>query len=128
MLNRQQPYGADVITRISATMMDEMALAALRDRAHETLATLTEEVCVEGGVDRSEVYEITVCGNATESGGITIQLRDEKSETADRIRGRIFAFDFAMITLSLAISSLVASALADAIGPRPAVLVSWPHR
>jgi MFS family permease len=41
----------------------------------------------------------------------------------DRIRGRIFAFDFALITLSLAISSLVASALADAIGPRPAVMI-----
>ena len=31
MLNRQQPYGADVITRISATMMDEQALPGLRD-------------------------------------------------------------------------------------------------
>ena len=29
MLNRQQPYGADVITRISATMMDSGALQAL---------------------------------------------------------------------------------------------------
>ncbi len=28
-----------------------------------------------------------------------------------------------MITLSLAISSLIASALADAIGPRPAVMI-----
>jgi uncharacterized 2Fe-2S/4Fe-4S cluster protein (DUF4445 family) len=44
MLNRQQPYGADVITRISATMMDSGALQALRDRAHETLAELTAEV------------------------------------------------------------------------------------
>ena len=26
MLNRQQPFGADVITRISATMMDDQAL------------------------------------------------------------------------------------------------------
>jgi MFS family permease len=41
----------------------------------------------------------------------------------DRIRGRIFAFDFALITLSLGVSSLVASALADAIGPRPAVMI-----
>jgi uncharacterized 2Fe-2S/4Fe-4S cluster protein (DUF4445 family) len=65
MLNRQQPYGADVITRISATMMDELALGALRDRAHETLATLTQEVLTEGGVDALEVYEITVCGNVT---------------------------------------------------------------
>ncbi len=65
MLNRQQPYGADVITRISATMMDELALGALRDRAHETVATLVDEVLVEGTVEPHEVYEITVCGNVT---------------------------------------------------------------
>jgi uncharacterized 2Fe-2S/4Fe-4S cluster protein (DUF4445 family) len=65
MLNRQQPYGADVITRISATMMDDQALGALRERAHETLAELTAEVCEEGGVEPREVYEITVCGNVT---------------------------------------------------------------
>ncbi len=65
MLNRQQPFGADVITRISATMMDDTALVALRDRAHETMAELTREVCTEAGIDRNEVYEITVCGNVT---------------------------------------------------------------
>ena len=48
MLNRQQPFGADVITRISATMMDEGALDALQARARETLAQLTEEVCSRG--------------------------------------------------------------------------------
>ncbi|HZU40835.1 MAG TPA: ASKHA domain-containing protein [Solirubrobacteraceae bacterium] len=65
MLNRQQPYGADVITRISATMMDARAHQALRERAHETLAELTGEVCREAGVAPGEVYEITVCGNVT---------------------------------------------------------------
>src|ERR1700727_1406809 len=65
MLNRQQPFGADVITRISATMMDPEALGALRSRAHETMASLVEEVCVEGSVDPLEVYEMTVCGNVT---------------------------------------------------------------
>jgi uncharacterized 2Fe-2S/4Fe-4S cluster protein (DUF4445 family) len=65
MLNRQQPFGADVITRISATMMDEGALDALQARAQETLAQLTEEVCAEAGVDPGEVYEITLCGNVT---------------------------------------------------------------
>lgn len=65
MLNRQQPFGADVITRISATMMDETALVELRTRAHETVTTLTEEVCAEANVAPSEVYEITVCGNVT---------------------------------------------------------------
>ncbi len=65
MLNRQQPHGADVITRISATMMDPTALTTLRERAHETLSLLTEEVCAEAGVEHHEVYEITVCGNVT---------------------------------------------------------------
>ena len=65
MLNRQQPFGADVITRISATMMDSDALGSLRTRAHETLAELVSEVCVEGEVEPHEVYEITVCGNVT---------------------------------------------------------------
>ncbi|MGI8864656.1 MAG: ASKHA domain-containing protein [Solirubrobacteraceae bacterium] len=65
MLHRQQPYGADVITRISATMMDDHALGALRERAHETMAELVGEVLVEGAVGAREVYEITVCGNVT---------------------------------------------------------------
>jgi uncharacterized 2Fe-2S/4Fe-4S cluster protein (DUF4445 family) len=65
MLNRQQPFGADVITRISATMMDDAALDTLQARAQETLAQLTEEVCAEARVDPGEVYEITLCGNVT---------------------------------------------------------------
>jgi uncharacterized 2Fe-2S/4Fe-4S cluster protein (DUF4445 family) len=65
MLNRQQPYGADVISRVSATMLDEGALAALEARAHETLQQLAAEVCEEAGVEPEEVYEITVVGNVT---------------------------------------------------------------
>ncbi len=51
MLNLQQPFGADVISRISATMTDPNALDALRARAHETLAELAHEVC-EGATSR----------------------------------------------------------------------------
>jgi uncharacterized 2Fe-2S/4Fe-4S cluster protein (DUF4445 family) len=65
LLNRQQPFGADVISRISATMMDPTALDTLRVRAHETLDELTREVCEEAGVAREEVYEIAVTGNVT---------------------------------------------------------------
>jgi uncharacterized 2Fe-2S/4Fe-4S cluster protein (DUF4445 family) len=65
MLNRQQPHGADVITRISATMIDEQALPTLTNRLHETIAQLVGEVCSEAAVEPSEVYEITVCGNVT---------------------------------------------------------------
>ncbi len=65
MLNKQQPFGADVISRISAVMMDPDALGRLRDRAHETLAELTAEVLAEGDVEPGEVYEIVVAGNVT---------------------------------------------------------------
>jgi uncharacterized 2Fe-2S/4Fe-4S cluster protein (DUF4445 family) len=65
MLNRQQPYGADVISRVSATMLDENALGALESRAHETLSQLAAEVCEEAGVPQHEVYEIVVVGNVT---------------------------------------------------------------
>ncbi|MBO0802144.1 MAG: DUF4445 domain-containing protein [Nocardiopsaceae bacterium] len=64
-LNAQQPFGADVITRISATMMDPGALARLTALAHETLAGLAATVCERGGVAPGEVYEIALAGNAT---------------------------------------------------------------
>src|SRR5207248_5815748 len=56
---------ADVISRISATMLDEGAMAMLQAGAHETLEKLTKEVCDEAGVDPNEVYEIVVTGNVT---------------------------------------------------------------
>jgi len=65
MLNKQQPFGGDVITRISATMMDPAALGKLTELAHATLDELAREVCTEGGVGPEEVYEIAVAGNAT---------------------------------------------------------------
>jgi uncharacterized 2Fe-2S/4Fe-4S cluster protein (DUF4445 family) len=65
MLNRQQPYGADVISRVSATMLDPDALEALQARAAETLNQLAGEVCQQAEVEPREVYEITLCGNAT---------------------------------------------------------------
>jgi uncharacterized 2Fe-2S/4Fe-4S cluster protein (DUF4445 family) len=64
-LNRQQPFGADVITRISATMLDPDALGRLRDLAHDTLDELAQEVCKEGDVAPAEVYEVAIAGNAT---------------------------------------------------------------
>jgi MFS family permease len=41
----------------------------------------------------------------------------------DRIRGRIFAFDFALITLTFSVSAVIASLLADAIGVRQATQI-----
>jgi predicted MFS family arabinose efflux permease len=41
----------------------------------------------------------------------------------DRIRGRIFGFDYMLVTLSLSLSAVAASAVADAIGPRTTVAI-----
>jgi uncharacterized 2Fe-2S/4Fe-4S cluster protein (DUF4445 family) len=65
MLNRQQPFGGDVISRISATMLDPAALGRLQNAAAETLSALAEQVCREGGVDPRHVYEAALAGNAT---------------------------------------------------------------
>jgi uncharacterized 2Fe-2S/4Fe-4S cluster protein (DUF4445 family) len=65
MLNKQQPFGADVITRISATMMDADALPRLRSLAQQTLAELTAQVLAEAEVRPEEVYEVALAGNAT---------------------------------------------------------------
>ena len=65
MLNRQQPFGGDVISRISATMLDPEALGRLQDAAAQTLSTLAEQVCREGNVDPGHVYEVALAGNAT---------------------------------------------------------------
>lgn len=65
MLNKQQPFGADVITRISATMMNPGSLDKLRELAQDTLAELAANVCEQGGIAPYEVYEVAIAGNAT---------------------------------------------------------------
>ncbi|MDT7707450.1 MAG: hypothetical protein QOG20_3057, partial [Pseudonocardiales bacterium] len=65
MLNPQQPFGGDVITRISATMLDPDALGRLTALAHSCLDQLASEVCAAGAVEPHEVYEIALAGNAT---------------------------------------------------------------
>ena len=65
MLSKQQPFGADVISRISATMLDETALQRLREAAQSTLNQLTDEVIQEAGISNLNVYEVAVAGNAT---------------------------------------------------------------
>lgn len=65
MLNKQQPFGADVISRISATMLDPKALDRLQLLAQQTIAELTAEVCDSAGVDPNNIYEVALAGNAT---------------------------------------------------------------
>jgi MFS family permease len=43
--------------------------------------------------------------------------------TPDAIRGRVFSLDYGLVTLTIAVSTLLAGFLADAVAPRPAVWV-----
>ncbi len=65
MLSKQQPFGADVISRISAVMLEPQNLARLTALAHESLGELVGEVCEQADVDPLDVYEIALAGNAT---------------------------------------------------------------
>lgn len=64
-LNGQAVYGADVISRISHTMMNGEGLAQLGDKIVETLNNLIERLLVEAQVAQHEVYEVMFAGNAT---------------------------------------------------------------
>ena len=65
MLNKQQPFGADVISRISATMLEPQAAGLMRQAAVDTVNELLAEVCIEAGVSADQVYELALAGNAT---------------------------------------------------------------
>jgi uncharacterized 2Fe-2S/4Fe-4S cluster protein (DUF4445 family) len=65
MLSKQQPFGADVISRISAVMLEPQNLDRLTELAHSSLGDLVTEVCDEAGVDPYDVYEVALAGNAT---------------------------------------------------------------
>jgi uncharacterized 2Fe-2S/4Fe-4S cluster protein (DUF4445 family) len=65
MLNQQQPFGADVISRISSTMLDPDSLGKLQELAQTTLDDLTRDVCAQAGIDPDCVYEVALAGNAT---------------------------------------------------------------
>jgi uncharacterized 2Fe-2S/4Fe-4S cluster protein (DUF4445 family) len=65
MLSKQQPLGADVISRISATMLDPANLDRLTGLAQASLRELAGEVCEQAEVDPQDVYEIALAGNAT---------------------------------------------------------------
>ena len=65
MLNKQQPFGADVISRISATMLDDTALPRLSGLAAQTLQELAQDVCEQAQIDPAQVYEVALAGNAT---------------------------------------------------------------
>ncbi len=64
-LNGQAVHGADVISRISHTMMNDDGLSQLNEVIVRTLNGLIAQLLQEGGVAPHEVYEVVTAGNAT---------------------------------------------------------------
>jgi uncharacterized 2Fe-2S/4Fe-4S cluster protein (DUF4445 family) len=110
MLNKQQPFGGDVITRISATMLDPLALPRLRALAQETLRELADEVCAEAGVDPAHVYEVALAGNATMT-ALVLGIDPEPLGVAP------------FVVASAALPALLASDLGLALHPRARAVV-----
>ena len=64
-LNGQAIHGADVISRISYTMLNEDGLSRLNEVIVNTLNSLIAQLLEEGQVAPHEVYEVVTAGNAT---------------------------------------------------------------
>ena len=65
-LNRQAPYGADVIARMGHAMLGEEQIGQLRAAVLDTINGLIAEVGAAASVDPvRDVYELVVVGNAT---------------------------------------------------------------
>ena len=64
-LNAQAPYGADVISRVSHTMMEPDGLQVLHVAIIGTINGLIDDLISSAGVPRTEIYEAVAVGNAT---------------------------------------------------------------
>ncbi|MCA1552793.1 MAG: 2Fe-2S iron-sulfur cluster binding domain-containing protein, partial [Chloroflexi bacterium] len=64
-LNGQASFGADVISRVSHTMMEADGLETLHARIVETINRLVDQLLRIAGIAREHVYEVVAVGNAT---------------------------------------------------------------
>lgn len=64
-LNPQISYGADVITRINHTILHKEGLAGLQGGIVRELNRLTDVLCEQAGISRTEIHEVVAAGNTT---------------------------------------------------------------
>ncbi|MBI3537080.1 MAG: DUF4445 domain-containing protein [Chloroflexi bacterium] len=64
-LNSQAPMGADVISRVSHTMMNADGLEVLQSRIIGTINALLDELLAISAIVRENIYECVAVGNAT---------------------------------------------------------------
>lgn len=63
--NEQTAYGADVISRITFAMESQEGAMALREAIRRTINHLLEELEVQTGVVKNEIFKMTMVGNTT---------------------------------------------------------------
>ncbi|MCC6004992.1 MAG: ASKHA domain-containing protein [Thermofilum sp.] len=61
--NPQMVYGEDVVSRINYAALEEGGLRRLQGLVIEAINSLIEEACLEAGIERDRIYEVTVAGN-----------------------------------------------------------------
>jgi uncharacterized 2Fe-2S/4Fe-4S cluster protein (DUF4445 family) len=64
-INRQAPFGADVIARMGHAMTGEEAIADLEAAVKDTVNGLIDDACRAADVEPEGVYELVAVGNAT---------------------------------------------------------------
>jgi uncharacterized 2Fe-2S/4Fe-4S cluster protein (DUF4445 family) len=64
-LNAQAPFGADVISRVSHTMLEPDGLAVLHAAIAGTINGLVDQLVGASGIPRAQIYEAVAVGNAT---------------------------------------------------------------
>jgi uncharacterized 2Fe-2S/4Fe-4S cluster protein (DUF4445 family) len=64
-INRQAPFGADVIARMARAMQDPVDIVDLQAAAVATVNDLLTRVQEEAAVAADEIYEVVMAGNAT---------------------------------------------------------------
>jgi len=62
-LNPQAKYGADIISRITYTMMGEEAMAEMNRCVVEAVNSLIHEACQRAGLSTQDVIDVSVAGN-----------------------------------------------------------------
>ncbi len=60
-MNAQQPYGADVLTRV--VYCNEHGIAPLQNLIHTQLSSMLKKLCADTGVSPGEVHSVVVTGN-----------------------------------------------------------------
>ncbi|SFR03847.1 ASKHA domain-containing protein [Desulfoscipio geothermicus] len=63
--NRQNIYGADVISRITYCMENKGGLEKLHAMVVEVINGLIDELCNINGITSTDIYQVTVVGNTT---------------------------------------------------------------